>query len=319
MVHTFVQAKLYPFRQISWKNLLWGFVFILLVSLSVFGQTTLTGADEKTIIIDEAPEMEVFAFGKNVIVKKRAKGVLAFGGDVVIEGRVSGDVATIGGSIIQKKDAFIGGDVIIFGGTYRPESQQPLRREGRETIMYAGYEEELRNLSKNPTLLFSPKFTWAFLAQRLLSVLFWFIITMVLTTIAPGAVGRAIARFQLSSLKIVAFGFAGFLLTTAIVTLSHFVMPSYIGAIISIMAFALLMLAYVFGRVALQVSIGKKIQKKILPENRQSETLAILVGVLFWTLLLSLPYVWMLALFVLLSASIGLILTARNANGWRKA
>jgi cytoskeletal protein CcmA (bactofilin family) len=76
------------------------------------------------LIIEDAPEMEVFAFGKTVIVKKQAKGVLAFGGDVIVEGRVEGDVAAIGGSVTQKENAFIGGDVIIFGGTYRPKAKR---------------------------------------------------------------------------------------------------------------------------------------------------------------------------------------------------
>lgn len=319
MVYTEIQANIFEIRQVPFEKILWGFVFLLLCCFSVFAQTNIERADEETIIIQDAPEMEVFALGKNVIIQKEAKGVLAFGGDIIIEGRVTGDVATIGGSIIQKKDAFIGGDVIIFGGTYRPENQNPLRNEGKETIMYAGYEEELRNLSQNPSQLFSPSFSWSFLAQRLLSVLFWFIISMVLTTIAPGAVSRSVARFQISTLKVIALGFAGFLLTTITVTLSLSLMPNYLSAIISIMAFALLMLAYVFGRVALQVSLGKLIQKRFLPESKQSETLAILIGVLVWTIFLSLPYVWMIALFVLLSASIGLILTARSANTWQKA
>lgn len=319
MVNTEIKANIYPIKQIPFEKIFWGFAFVLLTCFSVFAQTNISQPDEKTIIIEDAPEMEVFALGKNVIVKKEAKGVLAFGGDVIIEGRITGDVATIGGSIIQKEEAFIGGDVIIFGGTYRPVSQNPLRAEGKETIMYAGYEEELRNISQNPSELFSPSFSWSFLAQRLLSILFWFIISMVLTTIAPGAVGRSVARFQLSTLKVIALGFSGFLLTTITVTLSLSLMPNYLSAIISIMAFVMLMLAYVFGRVALQVSLGKLIQKRFLPESKQSETLAILIGVLVWTIFLSLPYVWMIALFVLLSASIGLILTARSANTWQKA
>jgi len=90
-----------------------------------------TSDDGLTMIVDDAPDMEVVAFGKNVIVKNRAKGVLSIGGDVTIEGSVSGDVATIGGSIIQKNSAYVGGDVIEFGGAYKPESQSPLREAGK--------------------------------------------------------------------------------------------------------------------------------------------------------------------------------------------
>lgn len=319
MINTSIQTNFFPAQQIPFAKFFLGFVFVLLACFSIFAQTDLSQPDENTLIVNDAPEMEVFSLGKTVIVKKEAKGVLAFGGDIIIEGKISGDVATIGGSVIQKKDAFIGGDVIIFGGTYRPESQNPLRNKGKETIMYGGYEEELRNLSQNPTQIFSPTFSWSFLAQRLLSILFWFIITIALTTIAPGAVGRSIAKFQLSALKIIGIGLAGFLLTTITITLCLSLMPNYISAIISLMIFVMLMLAYVFGRVALQVSLGKQIQKRFLPESKQSETLAILIGVLIWTIFLSLPYIWIPALFILLSASIGLVLTARSTNGWKKA
>ena len=187
--------------------------FLFLLAISIFAQADLSQPDEKTLIVNDAPEMEVFAFGKTVIVKNKAKGVLAFGGDVIIEGDVTGDVATIGGSIIQKKDAFIGGDVIIFGGKYKHESKTPRRNEGKETVMYAGYEEELRNLMQNPSQLFSPSFSISFIAQRLLSVLFWFIVSLALTTLTPGAVSRAVARFQLSTLKVFGIGSLGFIVT----------------------------------------------------------------------------------------------------------
>ncbi len=302
-----------------WQSL-YGIALIFLCQFTLLAQTQIsTSPDETTLIIDDAPEMEVFAFGKTVIVKKQAKGVLAFGGDVIIEGRVEGDVAAIGGSITQKENAFIGGDVIIFGGTYRPESKNPLRNDGKETVMYAGYEEELRSLTQNPTQIFSPGFSFAFLAQRILSLLFWFVVSLALTTLAPGAVGRAIARFQLSTLKIFAIGFFSFLTTTIIVIGSLSVLPNYLSAIFGLMAFVLLMLAYVFGRVTMQVSVGKMLQKQFVGEKNQSETLAIFIGVFVWTLLLSIQYIWTFALLALFAAGIGLVLTGRSTNNWQKS
>jgi hypothetical protein len=84
------------------------------------------------------------------------------------------------------------------------------------------------------------------------------------------------------------------------------------------MVFLLLILAYVFGRVTLQLIIGKQLQKQFLPESKQSETLAILIGVIVWTIFLSVPYLWVFALLALISTSIGLVLTARSNGGWQK-
>ncbi|MDQ3320884.1 MAG: hypothetical protein M3525_00285, partial [Acidobacteriota bacterium] len=201
---------------------------------------------------------------------------------------------------------------------YKPESKTPLRNPNAETVMYAGYEEELRDLTENPSRLFSPTYSWAFLAQRLLSILFWFILTFAFTTIAPGAVSRAIARFRLSTLKVVAVGFSGFLVTTLGVMASLSFLPNYLSAIISLMLFVFLALSYVFGRIALQVSIGKQLQKHFLPERGRSETLAILIGVVIWTVFLSVPYLWTLALIILLSAGVGLVLTAGTPSAWKK-
>src|SRR3954452_1985350 len=85
--------------------------FLLLLSLHVFGLALYahpeisTSEDQTTVIVNDAPEQEVYVIGKSVIVKKSAKGVLAVGGDVTIEGRIEGDVATVGGNVIQKDGA----------------------------------------------------------------------------------------------------------------------------------------------------------------------------------------------------------------------
>jgi len=301
------------------QKVLLTFLVISCASLTHFAQAQLTTSDdEKTVTVNDAPEMEVYAIGKSVVVKGRAKGVLAFGGDVIVEGRVDEDVATIGGSIIQKENAYIGGDVIAFGGEYKPEAKEPLRESGKETLMFGAFEEELRNVAQNPAQIFAPAFTWTFLAQRLLSILFWFVVTLGTTTLAPGAVSRAVARFQLSTLKIVGIGFFIFILTIIFTIAGIRFLPDYLSVLVGLMVFLLLILAYVFGRVAMQVGLGKVIQKRLFGEGNRSEAIAILFGVMVWTLLLSIPYIWTLALLALFAGGVGLVLTARSKNGWQR-
>ncbi len=291
--------------------------FLLFVSLSIYAQTSLSQPDEHTLIVEESP-MEIFAIGKTVIIKKSAKGILSFGGDVIVEGRVEGDVATVGGSVIQKEGAYIGGDVIILGGTYRHDSEQPLRNPEKETVMVAVFEEELRNMSQNPAQILSPNWSWSFLAQRLLSVLFWFLLSLGLTTVAPGAVSRAVSRYKISTLKIFGLGVIGLFAMTFGVTAAIGYLPGYINAVVGLMALFTLILTYVFGRVVMQAVAGKWIQKLIFSDKKQSESIALFFGALIWTLLLSLPYLWTFALVVLLMSSFGLVLTARTSNGWLK-
>ncbi len=291
-------------------------VLLITLAATVSGNIqSSTESDDKTLVIESSPEMEIISFSKRVVVKKEAKGVLVFGADVVIEGNVPGDVAAIGGSVIQHENAFIGGDVIVIGGKYSHDSQVPLRGENKQTIILAAYEEELREFAQNPARIFAPSFTLAFLAQRLLSVLFWFLVSFVFVTIAPGAVGRAVARLKLSTGKVIGLGLLVFFVSSVFLVVGFGYFPSEVNAILATMAFLVLTLAYVFGRVALHVAVGKLIQKYLLSDRNRSEALAILFGVAAWTVLLSIPYVWTLALLAMFSAGIGLVVTARQPNG----
>jgi hypothetical protein len=95
------------------------------------------------------------------------------------------------------------------------------------------------------------------------------------------------------------------------------VLPNFLSATVMLMGVLLLILAYVFGRVSLQVTMGKLIFKHLLGDGNRSETLITLTGVLAWTTLLSLPYVWILALFTIFIFGTGLILTGRTTSRWQ--
>ncbi len=299
-------------------RILFAIASMFIAASPAFGDVqSIANSNETTLVVESSPDMEIISFSKKVIIKKEAKGVLVFGNDVEIEGRVDGDVATIGGSVIQKEGSYIGGDVIVFGGKYSPESSKPLRGEGRQTIIYAAYEEEFRSFARDPFALFSPTFTVGFVALRILLLLFWFLLSLGFTTIAPGAVTRAVARIRLSSVKIVAIGFFAFLGANVLLFGAITALPNYVNAVLVGMGLLTLALAYVFGRVTMHVVFGKLIQKYLLSERNRSESLAVLLGVTAWTILLSLPFVWIFALLAVISTGIGLAVTARHTTVWK--
>jgi len=51
--------------------------------------------------------------------------------------------------------------------------------------MVAGYEEELRNLMREPHFFVGGTMVVAYLGQRVLSVLFWFVVSLALTAATP--------------------------------------------------------------------------------------------------------------------------------------
>ncbi|HWS89781.1 MAG TPA: hypothetical protein VN282_22630 [Pyrinomonadaceae bacterium] len=252
---------------------------------------------------------DVFGMGRSVRVRGDVRGVIAFGGDVIVEGRIEGDAAAVGGSVVQLAGSHVGGDVIVFGGEYRNEGGG--RGAAGETLMYAGYEQELREMARNPASLLTPEFSLAFVGWRLMAVLFWFVVSIALTAVSPGAVGRAAARLQLTLPRVALIGLVGGLvLGPGVTTALHFLPPA-LAALVGVTALLFLLFSYVFGRVVIHAATGRWLQRVLLPEDRRSESVALLLGAAFWAVVLALPYVWPFVVFALVILSLGLALTAR--------
>src|SRR6266851_4997538 len=166
--------------------------------------------DPQARVIDGVVNSTVFGLGQSIRITGSVKeGAIAFGGDVIVEGSVDGDVAAIGGSVIQREGSRIGGDVIVLGGIYHHGKAAPGRDPKSVTIMYAGYEDELRQVMRDPFSVLRPQLTAAFFGTRLLAVLVWFIISLALTAVMPNTVSRAVARLQLSSLRVAIIALIG--------------------------------------------------------------------------------------------------------------
>jgi len=274
--------------------------------------------DPQAKVIDGVVNTTVFGLGQSIRITGSVKeGAIAFGGDVIVEGSVDGDVAAIGGSVIQREGSRIGGDVIVLGGVYHHGKVAPGRDPQSVTIMYAGYEDQLRQVMREPFSLLRPQLSAVFLGTRLLAILLWFIITLALTAVMPNTVSRAVARLQLTSLRIAIIGLLGSLVVTLGVFVSLLVLPAVVGAVISIMALLLVIVATLFGRVVILVATGRWLQRRLLP-RLQSESVCMLLGVTFWVVVASLPYVWPIIIAGLLVTSLGLALTARYRMNWKK-
>lgn len=246
------------------------------------------------------------------------EGAIAFGGDVIVEGIVEGDVASIGGSVVQRPGSRIGGDVIVIGGAYRHNQIEQGRDPKSVTIMYAGYEDQLRQLMREPFSLISPNFSASFIGIRLLAILFWFVIAVALTAAMPNTVSRAVSRLQLTSLRVALIGLVGSIAVTVGVFLCLLTLPSVVGAIIALLATLLIIVATLFGRVVISAATGRWLQKRFLPKLK-SESVTLLLGVTFWVVMASLPYVWPIVVAGLLVVSLGLALTARYRLSWKKS
>jgi hypothetical protein len=270
-------------------------------------------------VVEGASDTIVYSVGRSLRINGTAKnGAFALGGDVVVQGVVEGDVAAVGGSVIQLEGARIGGDVMVIGGTYRAMDKTPHRNPGAQTIMYAGYEQELGNMVRNPMGLFAPHWSARYIGFRVLAILFWFIVSLGLTAAMPGTISRGVARLQLTSLRVAVIGFLGALAIGPGALLALRFLPTPISALVGLMVLLLILIAGVLGRVIIYAATGRWLQRKLFKVGKNSEAVDLLLGTVFWIALSSLPYVWPVVVSVVLVMSLGLALTARYRVGWKR-
>src|SRR5437660_6200694 len=232
------------------QAVLWGALLFTFVAIQAQTAPGEHPGDPAARVIEGVSNSTVFGLGQSIRITGTVKeGAIAFGGDVIVEGAVDGDVAAIGGSVIQREGSRIGGDVIVLGGIYHHGKAAPGRDPQSVTIMYAGYEDQLRKVMRDPFSLLRPQFTAAFFGTRLLAILVWFIISLALTAVMPNTVSRAVARLQLTSLRVAIISLVGAIAVGLGVPLLLLVLPSMLGAVVLIIALLLVLVSSLFGRV----------------------------------------------------------------------
>ena len=288
--------------------------------VAIYAQAPAASAAETTCVVEGVSDTMAYGLGRSVRVTGTVKdGAISLGGDVIVAGRVEGDVAAIGGSVIQLAGGFIGGDVIVVGGTYRHDDSIPNRAAGKSTILYAGYEQELRNLIRNPTGMVSPRLTTTYVGMRILAVLFWFVVSLLVTAVLPQTISQGIARLQLTLGRVAIIGVIGAVVIGAGIPFSLHYLPTPLNVLVGLLALTLIIVAALFGRVVVYAATGRWLQRKLFPARANSETMALLLGTAFWIALASMPYIWPLVVSVLIVTSLGLALTARYGLGWKQA
>lgn len=279
--------------------------------------------DDSPYIVEGVSEGIVYSLGRSLRINgtvKAPNGAIALGGDVIVQGTVEGDVAAVGGSVIQLEGARINGDVMVVGGTYRHADKEPLRGPpAGQTIVYSGYEQELRNVMRNPGDLLAPHLSAGYIGFRIVAILFWFIVSLALTAAMPGTITRGIVRLQLSSLRVAIIGFLGAVAIGPGAVLSLRYLPTPISAVVGLLTLVLLLVAGLFGRVMIYAATGRWLQRLVAKRHENSEAVALLLGTTAWITLSSLPYVWPFVVTVIWVMSLGLALTARYRVSWKRA
>jgi hypothetical protein len=293
-------------------------VSVLFFLSAAYAQEAQPKPTESPTVVEGISDTTAYSLGGSLRINGTVKGAIALGGDVIVQGIVQGDVATIGGSVIQLEGSRIDGDVMVLGGTYHHGTGAPQRNPASTTVMYAGYEHELRHMMRYPSGLLKPNWSAGYIGLRLVAILFWFIVSLALTAATPGTISRGIARLQLDLGRVAIIGVIAAVVIGAGVPFGLRYLPFALGVLVGLMALLLILIAGLFGRVIIYAATGRWLQRKLFRIGKNSESVALLLGTTFWILLSSLPYIWPIVVAVVLVTSLGLALTAKYRVGWAR-
>jgi hypothetical protein len=287
-------------------------LFLLISCLPVLAQPSAPRSSREPIVIRPGETVsDIVVRGRRLEVLGRVEGsVLVLGSDAVIEGYVKGGVTAIGGTIIQQHGGFIGGDVIVVGGDYQRAADAPSLNPNAQTIVIREYGEALRDTLQHPwrrTLI--PQITPLYIGQRVLGLVFYFLIALLLIAIVPTQLTRAIQVLKRSYLSISLIGLIGILLFMVCMLLLIRTLPIEIAASITLFVSLILLGAYFFGSLAVHLLVGRWLQQRLRRGSDRSNVNALLYGMAVFAVLFSIPVIGVLAALGLAILSFGIAVT----------
>ncbi|MEM9291452.1 MAG: hypothetical protein AAGD01_07225 [Acidobacteriota bacterium] len=133
---------------------------------------------------------QVVGLGRDVVVDGRAQAdVAAIGGSIVVRGTVEGDVIVLDGDVRLAREARVGGDVVVFGGSLDAAPGSGI--EGR-SLSYPTLSGVWLQLMEGPALQGSALAPTVLLAKLSLLIA-WLVLVLVLFQLEPRALLRTAA------------------------------------------------------------------------------------------------------------------------------
>jgi hypothetical protein len=295
----------------SWSSFTFVLAILLIFASPAKAQTVEPKPSPKSLVIQpDEVAADVIVHGQDVIVLGRVTGVvLVLGGDATIAGRVEGDAAIIGGSLVQRDGGFIGGNVVVMGGRYEPGVGPSLRRPEATTVVIAEYGDDLRELFQRPwRSLLIPRLTAFYLGQRLLSLLFYFLLALLLLAIVPTQLMRAIDALKTRYLSISLIGLVGLLLTGWLMMLAVQKLPLVLATSILLFVIVIMLGMYLFGSLVVHLLVGRWVQHWLSRGRDRSNINALLYALALLAIVFSVPVIGILVWIGMAILSFGITL-----------
>ena len=219
----------------------------------------------------------IIKVGKDINIgnDQRVNNAVAIAGQITVSGLVENNVATVGGSIVLTNSAVVRGDVICIGGVVV---------QGNGAQVYGNITEmNSSNISTVVASAFQGNMdAWSWLVDIIKICFFAMIFTLALlmTILFPRPLNAIADSIQGNKTK--SF-FWGFLATLMIAPFFMLLVFSFIGIPLIPLAFAALLLAFMFGFIGVSALLGNFVLTKIFRRHKKSLTWETLLGlILLW-------------------------------------
>ena len=219
----------------------------------------------------------IIKVGKDINIgnDQRVNSAVAIAGQITVSGLVENNVVTVGGSIVLTNSAVVRGDVICIGGVVV---------QGNGAQVYGNITEiNSSNISTVVASAFQGNMdAWSWLIDIIKICFFAMIFTLALlmTILFPRPLNAIADSIQGNKTK--SF-FWGFLATLMIAPFFMLLVFSFIGIPLIPLAFAALLLAFMFGFIGVSALLGNFVLTKIFRRHKKSLTWETLLGlILLW-------------------------------------
>jgi MFS family permease len=226
----------------------------------------------------------IIKVGKDINIgnDQRVNNAIAIAGQITVNGLVENDVVTVGGSIVLTNSAVVRGDVICIGGVVV---------QGNGAQVFGNITEV--NSSNISTALSSVFFgdmdAWSWLVDIIYFCFFTMILMLALlmAVLFPRPLNAIVNSIQGNKTKSFFWGALATLMITPAFMLLVF---SFIGIPLIPLAFAAVLLAFMFGFIGVSALLGNFVLTKIFHRQKKSLVGETLLGLILWWVIGWLPF-----------------------------
>ncbi|MEN8222125.1 MAG: hypothetical protein ABFR36_02605 [Acidobacteriota bacterium] len=271
--------------------------FTLLLLICSIGNSSDNSAD-KVKMYNENINNNLLSFGKDIIVNGSVeRSLIKIGGSLRLNGKVNRDVVCISSKVELGEEFFIGGDLIVIGGSLVGKNQDNIKGD-------------IHNINLSIKKIDSSLTSFALTSNtlkliRIIFLIISLILSLIIFGLIPVKIKKAEELMTDNALRIGSLGILSLLTFIILFLLAIILSLIYIGIPLLLIILLLFICLFVFGRTVMYYSIGQWVINKF-NLSIFSPAIFILIGVITYAILSFIPVAGFILLKVLAIFELGI-------------